>query len=242
MDKDKNLIIRQMELGPMQNFVYLIGSRQSGEAAVVDPAWDVSRILEEAKALNLKITRALVTHTHFDHINGLTELLEKTDAKVYVHKSEAKNTKVPNSQIVKTDKGDEFDLGGVTLRFIHTPGHTCGSQCFEITGNLVAGDTLFVQNCGRAVLPDYLPILDRRKDEAWGEKEKQWQLIRRGRYVEFNLIYDRGTMFGLKTGGRIESILMSLPPVVNWEYDFQPQAGSREAKLLEYLKPRDWVT
>ena len=99
----------------------------------------------------------------------------------------------------------------------------------------------FVQNCGRAFLPAYLPIVDRRKNETWGEKERQWQLMRRGRYVEFNLLYDRGTVFGLKTGGRIESILMSLPPLVNWTYNFHPEPGSREAELLEYLKPREWV-
>lgn len=99
----------------------------------------------------------------------------------------------------------------------------------------------FVRTCGNAFLPAYLPIVERRKAEPWGDQERRWQLIRRGRYVEFNLIYDRGTVFGLKTGGRIESILMSLPLEVRWEYDFHPEPGSREADLLEYLKPRDWT-
>ncbi|MBX9680002.1 MAG: oxygen-dependent coproporphyrinogen oxidase [Gemmataceae bacterium] len=99
----------------------------------------------------------------------------------------------------------------------------------------------FVQDCGPAFLDAYLPIARRRKDDAYGETERAFQEYRRGRYVEFNLIYDRGTLFGLKTGGRIESILMSLPPTVRWLYDYHPSAGTREAELYEYLKHRDWA-
>ncbi|MBI3406845.1 MAG: oxygen-dependent coproporphyrinogen oxidase [Planctomycetes bacterium] len=99
----------------------------------------------------------------------------------------------------------------------------------------------FVKDCGNAFLEAYLPIVGRRKDMPYSEGERAFQEFRRGRYVEFNLLYDRGTLFGLKTGGRIESILMSLPPVVRWVYDFTPQLGSREAKLYEYLKPREWA-
>ena len=100
----------------------------------------------------------------------------------------------------------------------------------------------FVRDCGDSFLDAYVPIVRRRKDEPYTERERRFQEFRRGRYVEFNLIYDRGTIFGLKTGGRIESILMSLPPLVRWLYDFKPAAGSREAELYEvYLKPRDWA-
>jgi coproporphyrinogen III oxidase len=99
----------------------------------------------------------------------------------------------------------------------------------------------FQQVNGRAFLPAYLPIAARRKDLPYGEKEKEWQEIRRGRYVEFNLIHDRGTLFGLKTNGRTESILMSLPPRARWGYNYQPATGSPEAELVEYLKPRDWI-
>ena len=94
---------------------------------------------------------------------------------------------------------------------------------------------------GNAFLPAYLPIVEKRRDMKFGEKETWWQEIRRGRYVEFNLIYDRGTLFGLKTNGRTESILMSLPPRARWEYNYQPEAGSREAETIEMLKPRKWV-
>lgn len=100
----------------------------------------------------------------------------------------------------------------------------------------------FVRDLGEQFLPAYIPIVDLRKTERWGEPEKKWQQIRRGRYVEFNLIYDRGTLFGLGTDGRTESILVSLPPEARWEYGHEPEAGSREAELLEALNgPRDWI-
>ncbi|MBI4427925.1 MAG: oxygen-dependent coproporphyrinogen oxidase [Ignavibacteriales bacterium] len=100
----------------------------------------------------------------------------------------------------------------------------------------------FVQDVGNAFLQAYIPIVNYRRKDRWGDAERQWQLQRRGRYAEFNLLYDRGTLFGLETEGRIESILMSLPPAVHWKYNVQPKPDSREAKLLEVLKtPKDWV-
>ena len=95
---------------------------------------------------------------------------------------------------------------------------------------------------GDAYLPAYRPIVARRKAEPWGERERRFQLYRRGRYVEFNLVWDRGTLFGLQSGGRTESILMSLPPLVRWDYGWQPEPGSPEARLHEvFLRPRDWI-
>jgi coproporphyrinogen III oxidase len=99
----------------------------------------------------------------------------------------------------------------------------------------------FIQDAGHSFLEAYLPIARRRLAEPYGERERAFQEFRRGRYVEFNLLYDRGTTFGLKTGGRTDSILMSLPPVVRWHYDYRPAPGSREAELYEYLQPRDWA-
>jgi len=99
----------------------------------------------------------------------------------------------------------------------------------------------FVQDLGKAFVPAYLPIAQRRSTETYGDLERTWQLRRRGRYVEFNLIYDRGTLFGLKTNGRVESILMSLPPLVRWDYDVMATPGSREAELLSHLRPTDWL-
>jgi len=100
-----------------------------------------------------------------------------------------------------------------------------------------------MQSIGDHFVPAYVPIVEKRMHQPYGDRERDFQLYRRGRYVEFNLVYDRGTLFGLQTGGRTESILMSLPPLVSWRYDWQPQAGSREAELYDlFLKPRDWIT
>lgn len=100
----------------------------------------------------------------------------------------------------------------------------------------------FVQSCAKGFLPAYIPIAEKRQDMAWGDRERNFQLYRRGRYVEFNLVYDRGTIFGLQTNGRTESILMSLPPMVRWEYCYAPDPHTPEAQLYEtFLKPQDWV-
>ncbi len=100
----------------------------------------------------------------------------------------------------------------------------------------------FMQSIGNSYVPAYQPIVAKRKNMEYGERERDFQLYRRGRYVEFNLVYDRGTLFGLQTGGRTESILMSLPPLVKWRYDWQPEAGSPEAELYDvFLKPTDWL-
>ena len=98
-----------------------------------------------------------------------------------------------------------------------------------------------MKSVGDHYIDAYRPIVNRRKDIAYGERQRDFQLYRRGRYVEFNLVFDRGTLFGLQSGGRTESILMSLPPLVKWRYNWQPDAGSEEAKLYDYLQPIDWL-
>lgn len=119
---------------------------------------------------------------------------------------------------------------GVGGLFFDDLNHWPFEQCFE-----------FMQAVGRGYLDAYVPIIERRKDTPFGDTERQFQLYRRGRYVEFNLVYDRGTLFGLQTGGRTESILMSMPPLARWEYDWQPEPGTAEARLNDFLVPRDWV-
>lgn len=125
-------------------------------------------------------------------------------------------------------RDEQRGIGGLFFDDLNQPD-------FETSFNLM-------QSVGNHFLPAYLPIVEKRKDHSFGDHERQFQLYRRGRYVEFNLVYDRGTLFGLQSGGRTESILMSLPPQVRWEYNWHPQAGSREAELYEYyLKPQDWL-
>lgn len=157
--------LKQLELGPMQNFVYLIGDRRKRECLVVDPAWEIDRVLDEAKKDDMKITGILVTHSHYDHVNGVEGLLDRTDAKVYIHKEEAAflrhsradatgifvNIQSPN--LVAVSSGDRIKVGDIDVEFIHTPGHTPGSQCFLVNHNLVSGDTLFIGYCGRCDLP-----------------------------------------------------------------------------------------
>lgn len=116
-----------------------------------------------------------------------------------------------------------------------------GGLFFDYLRDDLVRTHLFWRAAGAAFLPAYLPVLQRRKDTSYGERERQFQLYRRGRYVEFNLLYDRGTVFGLKTDGRVESILMSLPPLCRWEYDYRPEPGSPEAALADFLRPRDWL-
>jgi hydroxyacylglutathione hydrolase len=163
MAMNPSLYFKQIEIGPMQNYVYLIGSAETREAAVVDAAWDIDEILRIAAQDEMEITHALVTHTHPDHVGGgfagmeiagATELLEKCKAKVVVHKAEAEFIKgLSSSDMIKTDNGDKVDVGGVEVQLMHTPGHTPGSQCFLVENRVVSGDTLFIDACGRVDFP-----------------------------------------------------------------------------------------
>ena len=116
-----------------------------------------------------------------------------------------------------------------------------GGLFFDDLGTDFDNDFSYLQAVGDGFLEAYLPIVEKRKDTPYTEREREFQLYRRGRYVEFNLVYDRGTLFGLQSGGRAESILMSMPPLVRWEYGYTPEGNSAEEKLFEYLRPRDWL-
>jgi glyoxylase-like metal-dependent hydrolase (beta-lactamase superfamily II) len=161
------LYLKQLALGPMQNFVYLIGDADTRNVVVVDPAWDIDRILEVVAEDDLELDAALITHFHPDHLGGslmghkipgAVELLERNQKiKVYIHKSEAdyvpRVCSLSRSDLSLTEGGDEMAVGGQRIRFMHTPGHTPGSQCFMVGPNLVSGDTLFIGGCGRVDLP-----------------------------------------------------------------------------------------
>jgi len=157
-----SLYFRQMELGPMQNFVYLIGDPETRECVAVDPAWEIDAILDQIASDDMRLTGVLVTHTHQDHVGGhlfghdipgIADLLGKAAAKIYVHEAEREFLKGFGSDLVKVEGGESLDVGRMKITFVHTPGHTPGSQCFLVDGRLISGDTLFIRSCGRTDLP-----------------------------------------------------------------------------------------
>lgn len=160
------LIIEQIQIGPMENFTYIVGSKVTREVVIVDPAWDVDALLTRLDEQDYTLTGALVTHYHPDHcggafsgnsVQGVAELLAKRPVKIYANKHEADGVKrvtgISDVDMVRVDSGDKLNVGDVEVEFLHTPGHTPGSQCFRIKQALVSGDTLFVNGCGRVDLP-----------------------------------------------------------------------------------------
>ena len=166
MNVQDELIIEQIQIGPMQNFTYIVGSKATREVAIVDPAWDIKGLLDLIAERDYKLTGALVTHYHPDHcggsfgqnnVEGVAELLTHQPVRIYAHRLEAdgvkKVTGISDSDLVKVDSGDKLNIGDVEVEFLHTPGHTPGSQCFKVKQTLVSGDTLFIDGCGRVDLP-----------------------------------------------------------------------------------------
>ena len=164
--KNDDLFLEQIPLGPMENFVYMIGSKSTREVALVDPAWDIDFLLNHIDQQDLKLASILVTHYHPDHIGGgmgghsiegIAEVLAKKPVKIFVNKYEAdgvkKVTGVSDSDISIVESGDHLKIGLNDIEFLHTPGHTPGSQCFKVNDNLISGDTLFIHGCGRVDLP-----------------------------------------------------------------------------------------
>jgi hydroxyacylglutathione hydrolase len=158
------LYLRQIEVGPMQNFVYLIGDRDAGECVMVDPAWEVDAVVDAAEAEGMTITGGLVTHWHPDHTNQIERLLERTKSKLHVHEAEKTilDKMAGRSDVVARKGGDVLEVGKLKIRFVHTPGHTPGSQCFLLElphgeGAIVSGDTLFIGACGRTDFPGGSP-------------------------------------------------------------------------------------
>jgi len=168
---ESDLYFRQLPVGEMANFAYLIGSRAKREALLVDPAWSVDALLDAAEADEMRVTGALVTHYHQDHvggslfgvqIEGIDRLLACAPVPIYVNENEAeglrKVTGASESDLRRVRGGDVLELGALRIRLLHTPGHTPGSQCFLVEeagapGRLVSGDTLFLGSCGRVDLP-----------------------------------------------------------------------------------------
>ena len=144
--------LHALELGPMENFVYLIHDLASGRAAVVDPAWDIPEVLALAQAKGMQITDILLTHSHHDHINGISEVLQHHDAQLHLLRAEASFWGQQLNLPTLHHGGDTIQLGNTAIEVMHTPGHTPGSACYRVGGEVLTGDTLFVFGCGRCDL------------------------------------------------------------------------------------------
>ena len=166
MELSDQLIVEQLQIGPMQKFAYLVGDRVSREVVVVDPAWDIQGLLDLVSERDYKLTGALLTHYHPDHcggsfgqntVEGVSRLLEHVSLPIYANEHEAqgviKVTGVSETDLKKVSSGDKLSVGDVEIEFLHTPGHTPGSQCFRVKNTLISGDTLFIDGCGRVDLP-----------------------------------------------------------------------------------------
>ncbi|HOW36520.1 MAG TPA: MBL fold metallo-hydrolase [Candidatus Omnitrophota bacterium] len=154
MPEKPPLLLEQIEIGPMGNFAYFLGDKKTGEIAVVDPAWDADFILNEAGRKKLTLKAVLLTHGHFDHTNAIDGLLKTKDIPVYISEGEAE-FQTPDCPNLKKIKDHEMiKIGNIEIRCLHTPGHTPGCQCFLAEGNLLTGDTLFIDSIGRCDLPE----------------------------------------------------------------------------------------
>ena len=147
------LLIQQYEIGPLNNFIYLLGDPETLEMAIVDPAWDINFLTREAKRLGYRITKVFLTHSHPDHINGLDELLSIQQIPVYISKFEFPAMRPRITGLVDVTVKDKLSVGKINFDILYTPGHTPGCQCFLAQGQLFTGDTLFIDGCGRCDLP-----------------------------------------------------------------------------------------
>ncbi len=151
------MIFKQISVGPMQNFSYILADENSKEAVVVDAGWDIDNIINIASKESLKITKIILTHYHYDHVQRTNELADKTQAVVYFHESEFEeiksSIKIREIKIIKLKNNDVIKIGNIKIKVIHTPGHTNGSICLLVNNKIITGDTLFVNAIGRTDLP-----------------------------------------------------------------------------------------
>jgi glyoxylase-like metal-dependent hydrolase (beta-lactamase superfamily II) len=161
------IYLRQLQLGPMENFVYLVGAPDSRETAIIDAAWDVGAAFKAAEQDGRTITHALFSHHHFDHVNGLPDLLARGGVRPYVHAADVPQlAREVQRAVTPLSAGDAVEVGPLRIRAFHTPGHTPGSTCYEADDALFAGDTVFVGACGRC-------------DLAGGDPEQMFESLRK---------------------------------------------------------------
>lgn len=184
-----SIFVKQIPVGPMMNFAYLVGAANGNKAVLIDPSWDAKKLLNSAEEESRDIEALLTTHTHFDHINVIEDIAKITKASVYVHQEEAKE--LPRSlNLHITEEGMLIEVAGIKITCLHTPGHTPGSQCFLIENTLFTGDTLFVDGCGRV-------------DLAGGDPEAMANSLRRLSELPQHIIVYPGHDYG---GSQISTI------------------------------------
>lgn len=199
MSEAKPYSIHALELGPMENFVYLIEDHASGRAAVVDPAWEVERVLELARQKGVRITDLLLTHSHHDHINGIETVLAAQDAQLHLLKPEAQFWGQHLDLPILHHGGDVIELGETRIHALHTPGHTPGSACYHLQGDLITGDTMFVYGCGRC-------------DLRGGDPEQMFDTLRRLRTeLPGDTVIHPGHNYSVKTTNHLEDEVSGNP-------------------------------
>lgn len=147
------LILKQFEIGPLNNFIYFVGDPETKEIAVVDPAWDVPYLCQEADKKGYQIKAVFLTHGHLDHVNGLAKILSRHDVPAYLSKHEAPFYKPKHKNLIEVENHEKLKIGNIEFECILTPGHTPGCQCFKYKDILMTGDAIFIDGCGRCDLP-----------------------------------------------------------------------------------------
>lgn len=213
------IYVKQLQLGPMDNFVYLLGAPDSRECVVVDPAWDVDAILAAAEQDGRKLVGAFVSHGHGDHMNGVQPLLEKVQLPVYAQKDEVAffdSLKRLGDAVKPVGPGEVVEAAGLRFRCVHTPGHTPGSQCLRVDDALVTGDTLFMGACGRCDLPG-------------GDPEKMFESLSRLRALDAKTVVYPGHDYG-DTPSNTLGAEVAVNPYL--------RAASRDAFVAYRMRPR----
>lgn len=150
---NSKLILEQHLLGPMNNFIYFVGDQKTHKISIIDPGWQAETIIQLIDSKDYHPESILITHSHYDHINEVDQILKKYDIPVYIHQSELEFNSNLSSNYLATQHMDKLFIGNIEIQILHTPGHTPGSQCFLTNNHLISGDTVFIDSCGRCDMP-----------------------------------------------------------------------------------------